>query len=255
MDTVREKESIQAIFERNLLYIKKKGKFPQQAVSAVIENREEITPYLLSLLGEAVENPQSIDDNAIGHLFALYLLSQFKEKKAFQLVIKLSKLPENDIEALIGDAITEELFKFLASTYDGNLSEIKGIIEGDTLNKWSRYAAIDSLLVLVREGELEVDEVAQYLTTLFHHPVAMTDDEIMGRIVDVCCDLNPLLFTEVINEAFDNDRMPAFQVNRDDVNQAIAMAKRQEQKHYVPDRFSCIIDAAAKMKRLQCWQR
>jgi len=82
-----------------------RGYFPRQAVEEALARREEITPHLLRSLEEAAEfaNPADEADLPFLPIYALFMLAQFREKRAYPLVIKLCKLPEESLEALIGD--------------------------------------------------------------------------------------------------------------------------------------------------------
>ena len=92
---------------------------PKEQIEAAINNPVESTPVLLNLLKRAIEEFDELEDNYSGHIFALYLLSQFRETDAFPLVVELAKFPEEKLDMLIGDDITESLHRFLASTFDG----------------------------------------------------------------------------------------------------------------------------------------
>ena len=65
-------------------------RFPKAAMQAAIEQREAITPELLRVLENAAENPVKVvaQPDYMLHLFALYLLAQFREKRAYPLIVK-----------------------------------------------------------------------------------------------------------------------------------------------------------------------
>ena len=56
----------------------------------------------------------------------------------------------------------------IASVYNGDLQQIKNIIENPEINIWSRNAALKSLLVLIKGKILDRNEVVNYLRTLFY---------------------------------------------------------------------------------------
>ncbi len=91
-------------------------------------------------------------------LFAIFLLSQFQEKSAFTSIIRLARLPEEDLDSLIGDCITEDLHRFIAATYNDDLLAIKNLIEDVNVNEWSRKAGLKSLIILANEGQIDIDE-------------------------------------------------------------------------------------------------
>lgn len=61
------------------------GKFPRQAMLAAIEQREAITPELLKEFEQIAENAReyALRRGFMLHTFALYLLAQFGETRAF----------------------------------------------------------------------------------------------------------------------------------------------------------------------------
>ncbi len=66
------------------------GRFPKRAVQAAIEQQEAITPELLRILETPARNPVQFgeQEDYMLHVFALYLLAQFLEKRAYPLIIK-----------------------------------------------------------------------------------------------------------------------------------------------------------------------
>ncbi len=69
------------------------NKFPRAALEAAIAQQEELTPHLLDILDYAATNPEEVlDKNDFSCLYALYLLGQFREQRAYPLVIKLASI-------------------------------------------------------------------------------------------------------------------------------------------------------------------
>ena len=72
-----------------------KGRFARKATQEAIQKREEITPYLLRILEETIEDAQKVaeDSSYFAHLYAMYLLAQFRENQAYPLVTRLFSIP------------------------------------------------------------------------------------------------------------------------------------------------------------------
>jgi len=181
--------------------------FPRAAVEAAIERGEEIIPALLSILEETLENPQDLDvvENYFGHLFALYLLAQFRETRAYPLVVRLANLPPDDLDNLCGDFVTDGLAQVLASVCDGNLSGIKSIIENAEAEEFARWSAIDSLVALVAAGIKSREEIISYFATLFRGGLEREPSAVWDGLVSGACDLWPGELLEDINRAFVDD--------------------------------------------------
>jgi len=84
------------------------GRFPMKAMRAAIEQREAITPELLRVVAAAAENPEQYahrEDRMLHHL-ALYLLSQFREQRAYPSIVKMFSAPgETDLPSNCSTAL------------------------------------------------------------------------------------------------------------------------------------------------------
>jgi hypothetical protein len=82
---------------------------PREALEAAIARREEITPHLLSILEQAVSDfDRVVDDQSYtGHLYALYLLAQFREERAYPLIVEFFSIPGEAPLEVTGDFVTE----------------------------------------------------------------------------------------------------------------------------------------------------
>jgi hypothetical protein len=145
------------------------GKFARAAVEAAVARREEVTPELLSVLEETVDRPGQLDAEGdyMAHLYAMFLLAQFRETRAYQLVIRFAALPGDLLDSLCGDFITEDLGQVLASVCGGELAGIQSLIENEDTDEWVRGAALSSLVTLVAAGQKSRDEIVSYFALLF----------------------------------------------------------------------------------------
>ena len=78
------------------------GKFARAAVEAAVARREEITPELLRVLEETVERAPQLDAEGdyMVHLYAMFLLAQFRESRAYPLVVRFASLPGDILDSL-----------------------------------------------------------------------------------------------------------------------------------------------------------
>jgi Protein of unknown function (DUF1186) len=114
------------------------GKFARAAVEAAVAQREEITPELLRILEDAVERAPQLDAEGdyMAHLYAMFLLAQFRETRAYPLVVLFASLPGDLLDSLCGDFITEDLGQVLASVCGGELAGIQSLIENEAADQW-----------------------------------------------------------------------------------------------------------------------
>lgn len=148
------------------------GIFPRAALAAAITNRQEMVPELLRFIAYAREHAVDIREDEIkeymGHTYALYLLSQFREHSAYAPIVDLfGGVPDKIIHDITGDVITEDLHRMLPSVCNGDDSLIKSLVENEQAGPYVRAAAIESLVTMVVNGIKSRDEVIGYYTKLF----------------------------------------------------------------------------------------
>ena len=145
------------------------GKFPYKALERAIEEREAITPMLLTTLSESKDNLEKLYNKPdyILHIYALFLLAQIRETLAYPLIIEFFSIPEEMPMEVIGDVVTEDLSRILASVYDGNIDPIKKLIENQEVNEYVKGAALQSLIILVVQEIVSREQVVEYFKELF----------------------------------------------------------------------------------------
>lgn len=105
-----------------------KGVIPVEALKVLTEHQAEVTPYLMEILKKAILQHDRTGDYYVAHIFSLLLLAQFKEKKAYPLIIELLNLPVDSVDHLIGDMLTDTIPSIILSTYDGNAEPLFNLL-------------------------------------------------------------------------------------------------------------------------------
>jgi uncharacterized protein DUF1186/SEC-C motif-containing protein len=183
------------------------GKFPREAVEAAFATegvqREELTLELLRVLAETLDDAEELasDGDYMAHFYAMYLLAQFRETRAYPLVIRIALLPSDLLEELCGDFATETLGRVLASVCRGELAGIKSLIENPEADEWARGAGIGSLVTLVVEGEKSREEVLDYFGSLFRGGLERQPSAVWMELVAGACDLWPQELMPEIEQA------------------------------------------------------
>ncbi len=243
------------------------GKFPREALERAIESKEAITPFLLDALSECKDNLEDLFNKPdyFLHIYALFLLAQFREPKAYPLIIDFFSVPGELPLEVTGDVVTEDLDKILASVSDGNIEPIKQLIEKQEVDQFTRSAAIRTLVILVVQEIIPLEEVIEYFEKLFLTVFATkdskTDLEWEGEYVfwtelvinsSILC---PEELKEYIERAFDEDLIEPFFFGRDEFNdnlQAGSEAKLNELRE--DERYSLIEDTISEIGYWACFE-
>ncbi len=183
------------------------GTFPREALEAAVEQQEAITPHLLAYLQELADLGENIDEDTPVDmvLFAFFLLAQFREQRAYPLIVKLCSQSTDTVEYLLGDAITEGLNRILASVFDGDLNPIKALIESDSTYEFVGAAALRSLYILNHQQRLSREALLHYYRSLFQEKLPRKESFVWGVLCTTSEDLGFAELLDDIRKAYQDD--------------------------------------------------
>ena len=139
----------------------------------------------------------------MAHLYAMFLLAQFRETRAYPLVVRFASLPGDLLDSLCGDFITEDLGQVLASVCGGDLAGIQSLIENEDTDEWVRGAALSSLVTLVAAGQKSRDEIVSYFASLFRGKLVRQWSHVWDTLVSYASDLYPAELLDDIERAYE----------------------------------------------------
>ncbi len=229
-------------------------RFPAAAVRAIIEQREHFTPILLDILEDVDRNPaRYTGEREMRHLYAMHLLAQFREPKAYQPMVRIVSRPGGFAEKLLGDSLTESFGRMLAAVWGGDISGVNSLIENEALDDYVRTAGFDAHLTLVAIGERTRDETMDYFRSLLprlrRKPSAVLDDL-------VCCimDLHPADLMDHLTSLFKDGLIDHHYFDRDDLTRAYRETPEQAlaslRRNHRP-----ILDTAEEMSWWACFNQ
>lgn len=180
------------------------GELPRPALRAAMAQPETIIPELLTILAYTRAHAQDLleEPEYTAHLYALYLLAQFREPRAYPLMVDFFSLPGDVSLDLTGDVVTEDLDRLLASVCGGDTSLIERLVENPYANAYVRTAALRALVCLVAWGEKTREDVLAYYIGLFHGGLLREPHHVWDGLVSCCTDLYPAEVEEEIRHAF-----------------------------------------------------
>jgi hypothetical protein len=233
------------------------GRFPRKAVMAAMAQPEAITPGLLAILEHAIAHPEEVaaDDDDMAPMFALYLLAQFREPRAYPLLIRLLRLDHDLVDAMLGDVITESLDRILASVCAGDIGPMQALVEDATVDEWVRAAALSGLAVLVVQDVIPRDEVIAYFRELCHGKLEREYSFVWSELACLSADLSAAELLPEIEQAYAERLCDPGCVGLDEVRRDMAagydtmLASPRAGRHY---RF--IGDTAEELSGWACFR-
>lgn len=236
------------------------GVFPRKAVEAAMEMRDKMTPELLRILEDTVERADEIvrEDQGgayLAHLYAMFLLAQFRETRAYPLAVRFARLEVRLLDALAGDFVTEGLCRVLASVCDGDTRPIEELIEDGEVGEYARSAALNSLLVLVAEDAKSRDEVMAYFKYLFEGGLQRSYSHAWDSLVACATRLHPEEVSEHITAAFEEGLVDGWFISPRHVERALKKDKESVLEDLRKGRHNYIENVVDEMGWWACFEQ
>jgi len=226
------------------------GKFKREAVEAAVARRDEIIPELLHVL-EKIADPElaaglDADGGYMAHLYAMFLLAQFRETRAYPLLVKIALLPSDLLESLFGDCITESFGSVLASVCGGDLEGIHSIIENPNADEWVRGSALAALVTLVATGLKSREEILSYFASLFHGKLTDRNEIVWSDLVVYSTDLYAPELLGEIEQAYEQGLADTSIITLNDVKRDLAQGEEWALARLAADSHRRLVDDTVK---------
>lgn len=228
----------------------------RQTLKDAIRQKEAITPHLLAILEDLNEHPNYYlkREEDVSYFFALYLLAQFREPLAYPLIVDFVSKSPNLVEDLLGDTMTEDLDKILASVGSSNPNLVKSLIDNPDVNQYVRKAALRTWVIWVAYDYLSREEALDYFRQLFAENKLQDNDWVMGGLVVACCQIGPHELMKEIEEAFENELVDTWLIRKKDVDEANKQTVNRTLALLKKDQRIRLIDDAIEETKGWLWQ-
>ncbi len=203
------------------------GIFPERALTKAIQFEKEITPHLLQILKQCNSNAQAFFEqkNYMAHIYAMFLLAQFREKLAYPLIINFLLLPENFLLGLLGGITPQYLARILASVSGGDDSLMKDIVENERVSADIREGALKGITALVLYNKKSREEILDYYKSLFRGKLIRKPSRIWKCLVSCSNDLYPAEVYEDIENAYKEGLIESCSLK--DARETLSLSKKE----------------------------
>lgn len=225
---------------------------PEDALRACQAHRDLAVPHLIDVferVTRTADEGEEVEDNAA--IFALFLLAEFQAVEAIPAVWRFLKLPNNLPDHLLGDAITEDLPRILAIFAGARLDLLEELAADSRLNICVRWAGINALTYLVRDGLVTREEAIARLKRYLHTAMERRDTDIIDQVISKLCAFNAFEARPEIEQAFAKGLVDEMFIDLATVNEELCPA--------TPDRwrnkpFRTPTQITDTLKEMRGWQ-
>lgn len=197
--------------------------------------RETITPELIAAIDRVSANPDDYlkrPEDCL-HLFAIYLLADFRESRALDSFLRFFSLSGEQALNLTGDMITENGAPVIASVCGGDPAPLLRLARDEAVNEFVRGQAIDGLLVQCVWGERPRDAVIADLRALFSTLPKPGDAYVWAQLVGAVNDFNAIELLPEARQAFAENLVDEGVIALEDIDPDL---QRKPLGYLLPDR-------------------
>lgn len=231
--------------------------FPLEDITEVINNRDDAIPHLLGILEHSIENFDALfaENGYFAHIYAMYLLAQFREKKAYPLLIKLFSIPGDEILYFTGDVATEDLARIFFSVCHGDTDPLKSLIENNAVNEYVRSAALNCLLMMVAAGQKDRSEIVAYHKELFNGRLEREYSHVWDTLVTSSYYLYPGEVFGEIRRAYEAGLVDTFFIRFRMIEDAMNKGKEESLLELGRLKNQSIDDTITELKNWACFRQ
>ena len=113
-------------------------KLPDLAVGTCTLRIEESAPKLRALLERAADGAILSDDEGLLLFRGIHILGAARDSQACQPLLRLLRLPVQDLDDLLGDAVTESMAKIVAGVFDGDTDALFALMIDSSIDGFIR---------------------------------------------------------------------------------------------------------------------
>ncbi len=199
--------------------------YPAEPVCYALENREEAVAELLGILEYTLENAEELskDPEYLIHIPAMYILAYFRETKAYESIIRIAALPDDQAFYLLGDIVLDGFKNVLASVCDGNIGPVKDIIEASLLDEYTRTQALEALLILLNHDVVSREELVLYFKELFNGKLEADCCYVWSALPGLCFMIHPSGLEDDIRKAVAEGKVLKINADLDFMDQQLKM--------------------------------
>jgi hypothetical protein len=142
-------------------------------------------------------------------LVALFVLANFREQKAFPLIVNLCKLSPSVTECLLEAIISEYTSQHLSATYHKDLKSLCDIVTNLYFCEYSRSAALKAIVILYRYDRISREEILAVFLSFFD---ALYNDftHVPSVLVSSCCQIHAIELRDQIDKYVEKNVLDAF---------------------------------------------
>lgn len=218
---------------------------PEDALRWLGKNWSICAPLLIDSLRQFVSGKDRTEANAHSLTFTTLLMAERREPKAFEPLCDLAMVSDQLIDQTMGDDwVTSTLPSLFVSTYDGNASRLKRLIESPKTDQFARSSALEAFTCLTALGSIEMAEARAYFSDLSRTLKPRSENFIWTMWATANGQLGFVENVDAVKAAFDQGFISPYDMSYRDFEIDLEVAKTKGAQEYLKTSHVAVIEDA-----------
>ena len=204
-------------------------KLPDFAVGMCAARIEEAAPKLRAVLLRAADGKELSDDESLLLFRGVHILGGARDREACQPLLRLLRRPSQELDDLLGDAVTESMAKIVTGVFDDDIDALFALMIDSSIDEYIREALFGAATFLAWERRIERNRLREFLVRFYEERPAEDGDQAWAGWLQAISLLGLRDLVPLVDGAFREDRIPEEWIDRPQFDEDLAMAE------YAPD--------------------
>ena len=201
-------------------------KLPNLAVGMCTLRIEESAPKLRAVLLRAADGETLSDDAGLLLFRGIHILGGARDREACQPLLRLLRRPFDEVDDLLGNAVTESLAKIVTGVFDDDIDTLFALITDSSIDGFIREALFGAATFLTWERRIDRDRFREFLIRFYEERPAEDGDQAWAGWLQAIALLGLRDLVPLVDGAFREDRIPEDWNDRPQFEEDLAAAER-----------------------------
>jgi hypothetical protein len=164
--------------EEQLRAVATAPRLPDLAIGLCTVGIEQSGPVLLAVLERAAGGEVLSEDEERTLFRGVYILGGARYTQACGALLRLIRLPGEELDRLFGDALTEDMARVVAGVFDGDADALFQVVTDSSVDEFARNILLGAATFLTWEGGIRRDRMREFLVR-FHEERPAPDGDMV----------------------------------------------------------------------------
>jgi len=213
--------------EDHLRVVATEWRLPGYAIAMCLLRMEEAAPALRAVLAKAADGEALSEDECTLLFRGIYILGGARDTVSCRTLLRLLRRPEDELEHLLGDAVTQDMSRIVAGVFDGNAEALFDLIAERSVDQFVREQLLDTVTFLTWKGVIARDWMRRLLEKFYEDRLAADEDEAWVGWLKAIALLGLRDMAPMVYRAFDDGRAPDWVIDRKNFDEMLGEAEQR----------------------------